>query len=636
MKKLFIASMFAFLAFTTSCSKDELDSPALRAEQAGDTTDGADVSVVDGPVTPVNLDLEADLEAEIQELDLDDTDGGMRNLKYGFKNVADKSVVGWDGVLEQKDLYSLCVIAPTTGMTDANTYYCKLTWKRTAGKNHFSVKVENLKDINGKAVNLSKGSWRICGYMTYNNANITTTASAKTVKYEPNKTFTTGIGAADKVVKDIPLYFSWVNLKVETSGTGTAAVVTDAAALAKHSNQIKVKPMGSLVRVSLTNKSGFKMRVKSIRVETNGFVSGTGLAGWQTGAGVKPSIVAVQDAYTSTAGTNGGKEETTYTLGNIDIDAGATYGKSFVLWVMPVDLRENGGAKYTKVFAEAVRLDGTTQKKFPEMKNLYGYWSTTNNLEKSKRYHMGVTLYRPKTALEYISNGYRTNSGFSITGARYYSRADVVNLDTSVPGYRVLRGIDFRTLFGRTREGAVQFKSDGKITNVTNSEYRFGETKSGGYNDVFKNGESTIYALRFDGGSPNRIQYSAWRYVTSKDTGQPYIDCVHLGPNFKGTIDDIAQDSFWAFHADDRVRRLYAKGGAYFSPTPPRINPERVEAELLVTHIYPDGPDAYILVSDDSNRNIYRWFTKRDRRTSTYRAPLIMVQTHDNFDNTNL
>lgn len=633
--------MFAFLAFTTSCSKDELDSPALRAEQVGGTTDGSDVSVVDGPVTPVNLDLEADLEAEIQELDLDDTDGGMRNLKYGFKNVAGKSVVGWDGVLEQKDLYSLCVIAPTTGMTDANTYYCKLTWKKTAGKNHFSVKVENLKDINGKAVNLSKGSWRICGYMTYNNANITTTASAKTVKYEPNKTFTTGIGTADKVIKDIPLYFSWVNLKVETSGTGTAAVVTDAAALAKHSNQIKVKPMGSLVRVSLTNKSGFKMRVKSIRVETNGFVSGTGLAGWQTGAGVKPSIVPVQDAYTSTAGTNGGKEETTYTLGNIDIDAGATYGKSFVLWVMPVDLRENGGAKYTKVFAEAVRLDGTTEKKFPEMKNLYGYWSTTNNLEKSKRYHMGVTLYRPKTALEYLSPNYvnQNRNGFG-TPAFWGTRNQASSI--SISGYRQLAAYDAWTIFGKIppatdhKSGDIKFGGQTALKTASNLSYKVGETITSGYTDTFKNGAQVIYALRFDDGATKRSQYTAWKYVK----GNPgSFQCVYLGPNFKGTFDDIANDDFWSLHRDEIVSRSYAKSTTYYQGS----RPEYEQGNLLVSHMKPGQTNSNILLVDKEGSGILWEIMQVNDRSAPYPltqrqrlASMIMKQTHDNFDNTNL
>lgn len=187
-----------------------------------------------------------------------------------------------------------------------------------------------------------------------------------------------------------------------------------------------------------------------------------------------------------------------------------------------------------------------------------------------------------------------------------------------------------------TNPGQVYFKTDGVLTTVQNFSYRIGETESTGYKDVFKNGTPTIYALRFDGGTPNRIQYTAWRYVTARGTGQPYIDCVYLGPNFKGTLDDITQDSFWNFHSGDRVRRLYAKGAAFYSPTRPGVSPDWVEAELLVTHLIPNPPNAFVFVSDNDSRELHRYLAKAPRGGAEYRAPMIMKQTHDNFDNTNL
>lgn len=629
MKRNVLIGAFCWLLIGLSCTKEVIEPNSVGSELA-EQTSSSFVGLEQ------EVDLVAELDRHIEEVELDAEADTPRSLKYKVKTDAGKLKSELILPLDEKPLYSLAVIAPKTGMTASNYYFCKLTWEKKRGANYFFVKKINVTTPQGQAITLDpKKQWRICGILSYTQANV----FDRNVNFNPNQSFAQAISANsnEKVVKDIPLYFDWTDLKLK----GQDASATNGASPAK----IKIKPLGTLLRVSLTNRAGFTMRIKSMTVVSNGLVAGQGYLGWISGVG--PHSVPLTSAYFARNGLQRAEEyKETFNLGSgVDIPAGATYPKSFLLWAYPKELRPNGvGTKYTKVMVSAVRLDGGVEKKFPAMNHLYGYWSTTNNLQAGKRHHVPVTLYRPKLALEYLSEGYLRNNNTFSNETDYYPYAGEVK---SVAGYTMLDVKSVRAIMNLEQD--IKFaRSTADINKTMNAgDLKIGSTVSTvPYKEIYRNGDPSIFALRYDDGASNRQHYSVYQYEEGKPTG--HIRAFYLGPNFKGTLDDILADApgvgnYFSQYADDVIVRSYNKTESHTQASPVlREKSEVIGAGMIISHMARAGAQNYslwIVDKDKSTRlgEVFNYnFTRRKNKSERKRnAPVVMKQTHDNFPTTN-
>lgn len=576
--------------------------------------------------TPLDIALEASVEPTIEEVDFDDSEPEeARNLNYGVtksqKNGKDVFKVERKG-LEEKPLYSLCVIKPKTGANASNTYYVKLTWQKKKGQNYFFVKEKSITETTGKTIKLAKGTrWHICGILTYNKDNV----RATNVAFDPNKT--AGTALSGTIAKDIPLYFDWQDLGVDDVGAWRFNPENTAPA------KITVKPLGVMLRVSVQNNAAFKMRLKTLKLQSNGLIAGAGYVGWSGGTDT-PLNKHIREAYKA---NNPNAREEVFTLSNnVDVEAGRTYDKFFLVWVFPKDLRgATTEKKYTKVMVSAKRLEGTTEKTYPKMNYLYGFWSTTNNLQAGKRHHLPVTLYRPKLPLEYLT-GYVAGNGFAEGDARWFLTSEYNSFSRA--GYRKPTAQDVRGIIGVYTD--VKFSGSAVVTKDMGN-FRIGSKTSfaGTYTATFKNG-NPVTALRFDDGEGQgkRLYYSLSQY--KKDPNSGVLSALYLGPNYKGSFEETITPAFLAAHDADIIKKRYYLGTSYTQTYGPGDSNEPLSAGVMISYIekvqydyslWRIDPTNVPQVSEVFNGQIgtKRYQGKRNKKER--KAPAVLVHTHDNF-----
>lgn len=569
---------------------------------------------------PISFELGAEILPIVEEIDFDEVADESRNLNYKVVTKNGKPYTELQAI-EEKPLYSLCVIAPKTGATDANTYYCKIKWEKKKGQNYFYAKVDDAKNTSGVRISLDpKKSWRICGVLTYTEANV----GVKAVSFNPNRTFGEGVELGkNKVVKDIPLYFDWQDLPVTRRGDGVLRNPKNVVPA-----RIKVKPLGAMVRVSVTNHADFAMRVKSMTVKSNGLLAGAGYVGWSE-AGKNPVNTPITKAFFHSAG--GEAQDVSYPLTGVGIDLAKdeTAKQSYLLWVFPKDLRANQTEKkYTKVMVSAKRVFNGQEKEYPKMDHLYGFWSTTNNIQAGKRHHVPVTLYRKKMALEYLSNGYMQGNGSARFGEQtnFYPTAEDYRDRLKVPaGYRKLRLEDARSLMAVSYP-EVNFRSTSrKEVTMGPSTHLGGQALTHQYKDIYQNGNPSIFALRYDDGegAGKRLHYSAYQY----ESGNPgQLKAVYLGPNFKGTIDDI-NAAFVNSHGWDVVKRVFAKT----SSGPARLQGGIIYADLMMTHLVRVNWSYTMLYLDHrTTRDLASGISVRENQADR-KVPVVLIQTSHAF-----
>lgn len=274
------------LLSTLSCNKEGAEplsdniTPEISAEQSVGT-----------PLEEIAL--EAEVDTDIEEIAFDSqAEDEARNLKFGLGTTAGK-VGAKLKVIEDKPLYSLCVIAPKGA--NRPVHYLKLTWKKKKGANYFSVSQRDVKNLDGQKISLDKTkSWRICGLLTYQESDIIT--NNKTVRHQPNEQVGTPVSTNDAEValNKVPLYFDWTDLSLK--GDNVEAFNVNRTNPAK----IKIKPMGAMVRISITNKAAFTMKVNSFKISSNGFLADAGYSGFDSG--VTPFNVPLSQNYRGAAG----------------------------------------------------------------------------------------------------------------------------------------------------------------------------------------------------------------------------------------------------------------------------------------------------------------------------------------------
>lgn len=535
LKRSILASLSLLLL--VGCSK-ELE-PKIESEhpQTNATHQVADTA----KRVAIGLNLEAGI-------DLDE----LRNLSYKI----DANGTELD-VLEEKPLHSLCIIANEDGST---RHFVPLTWNKTPGDKHFYIRrLMNVLDANGQAITLDPDQrWFISGYLTYNKGNI----QSRRVVYNPNNlTPLKGITASEKEIKDVPLYFTWVPLTLHNQGQDATALIAESGRT--EAEKIRIKPFGVMMRIKVTNREAYKVKVKSLRLRStvitpqNGFVdlslcSAPNVAAAQQTIPYKPNIVQNDHQLPIATSFNLSPEE--------------SYDKYYLVWGMPIT-PASGVKRQTHLLADVSRLDGNNRElPYPKMKTLYVWGSDSNNPQHQTRRLIHAQIYRPKMALEYISNGYLTKSGkFAPQGTATdplvrvtYNQLQSLTLPA---GYRLPESVDLYTVFPTSGTSSVTFNNTTELRVGLNAGFplRINGVENQNYFEHLKGGNPYVYVLRFDDGKLNRRQYSAWRYSTSG-----VVEAIYLGPNFKGDFEDIQQPWFWQLHQADIIRRTFAPATATF------------------------------------------------------------------------
>lgn len=532
----------ALVALVASC--DKATEPLQNSEVAAATT-GSESAV---STEPLNLSLDAGVLLEDEDgtpLFGDDAD----ELK-SFKYKVGASGTERDVLPEGKPLHSLCIISNSTG---SKHYYVELEWKKAEGDDRFYVKELDVK-TQGSTTGIGNLSvendekWFIKGFLTYNKGNIKT----RRVDYAPNGTGATlaleaqALNGSSKVM-DVPFYFDWTPLYVDQTYKGKEAQNTaKTTADAKTSRGIVFKPFGSMARISLTNQENYQMKVKGLTLVSNVLTPSHGYVNlanptWPNATTQKLDFV---------------KENVKATLpitlsdGPISINAGKTHANQYVLWLMP-QTPARGVKASTQLMANVVRVEDGQEQTYPKMSTLYIWGSDAKGRPGDrKRYHVQAKLHRPKLALEYISNGYKQGKDRNATfGPNSDTHFKYNEIEAYVPqGYRTMSYADAYTLGWHglyySQINTRAYSGDVNATIAGENYYARSTWQQVG---------TTVYALRFIDAHGGK-QRSAWRYVS----GSPNrIECVYLGPNFKGDFEDIKKPEFWTLHSNDIVVRRF-------------------------------------------------------------------------------
>lgn len=512
---------FAFLGLVVSCDNEiEPTLEGTMGEQAA-------------PTVPLNLKLEADVDFEAEGEDLE----VMRNLSYKVgPNGTQRDVLP-----ENKVLHSLCIISSADG---SEKYYVSLDWKKVPRRNAFKMEKIDVKTQGGTGIarlNMAK-KWYIKGYMTYNKANI----KDKRVDYAPNGSGSLTLkplSGNDAQQMDVPLYFDWTPLYLDPKHNGVEVQNTKALKAKVNNKSIVIRPFGSMARITLTNKEDYDVKIKGLSLRSTVATPSHGY--------VDLSTFSAPNATAQTITYKPASVSDAVAIGLADtpvVQAGQKYGKSYVLWLMPQTV-PSGKKAGTHLLANVARQINGRDVEFPKMTSLYVWGSTSKKAPgKGKRFLLAAEVHRPKLGLEYVSKGYKQGRdrqpNFGPSGVTKFKFGEI---NSYVPaGYRNMTYADAYILGWH----GLYYSQIGSVKSGHVNGWIAGEDY--GADSRWQKVGSDVYALRFMSVKGNK-QYTAWRY---KSSGTPNkIECVYLGPNFKGDFEDIKKADFWMLHEGDIVSR---------------------------------------------------------------------------------
>lgn len=491
---------------------------------------------------PVSVSLEATVDEE-----------QFKAISFELKN---------DGpalLMSEEDVNSVVVIS---NRSKSSVYYSEIKWKKKTGANALSY-AGTLTDLaTGRPLRLSSGQeWFMMGYLggTYDKA-------SKRVRFNPNSGGgLRALSVGEKVDKAVPIYFPWAQLNLNSRGDAL-------------NKSIRFMPLGLMMRVELKNSNTYDVRFRHLYFSSHVLSTGSGyydLSGTKlpniptnltTAVGASAPWVA--DA---TAEPKYPLLSNDGTALDVTVKAGGTYSKYFLVWAMPHSSTDARTKKrtITHLLADAVRVVNGQEQATPKMESVY-IWGSTKMPVERKRVLLKTSLLRVKQPLEYFAYNYVSTfpqasnpiaSGSTNIGTFTYDQmASSTFLGTSgtwrVPSLEEARGLfhdvgeylrfDTQMLHTKTPIDIGPHKSPQKRVIVNN--------EAADYEDVYYNGPS-IYALRFSGNGQK--YYSAWRY-TYPVKYPVKIECIYLGPHYKGDIDDVRQASFWDnLHNKDYISRTY-------------------------------------------------------------------------------
>lgn len=514
--------------------------------------------------------------------------------------------------MTEEKMESVAVIA---NADQSVKHYVKIEWSKEAGKNRLYVEdYEVTHTLDNTALQLTAGQdWYIMGYVggTYDHA-------TKRVSFNPNGE-PLKAGANGQVIKKaVPVVFPWTKLTVKTqNGKDYAATAID---------QVQFKALGTILRVTLKNSFGQDIRLKGLRLLSNALRSGSGY--YDLSSSKLPALTETalpkftfhEQLNTTPNSYFRSINQPTYAVqnndgsANVDVTNGAT-SASFLIWAMPDASAPQ--RPVTHVLANISRLKDGVEQNEPKMETLY-VWGTNRVFAERSRQLIRANAIRHKMSLEYFAKNYlglgtEENITVSASSMSNAQRAERQSTDIELQGYTNIPRFGYTDVTGRFaitnnwsiplyREARGLFMVDlGDVTNgsdkalsiaPTTSQVRRtitqevmvnGEAKT--YTDTYIMG-STIYALRFDNAGDGRKLYSAWRYSYNEAPNRAaLIEAVYLGPNFKGTIDDIIPRGFWETHRADLIERRYVS--SYYAYVDARSS--AVDQTIKFMETLPDG-----------------------------------------------
>lgn len=514
---IYLLSAVAALVLVGCSSHKDLDSSAPNQE---------------GRETAVSFELSAEMPESL-------TDSEARAMAYDVTNSGAKLN------MSEEAMSSVVVIA---NAAKTNVYYASVTWEKVPNKNtlRYRGKMTNLDS--GQELKLSASeTWYMMGYVGGEYAHAT-----KQVKYAPNDQALQAVSIGGNIVKKVPVFFPWTELTSKRHADGSVSL---------QAFDVKFRSLGMLMRIELKNEAAYSVRYKNIYVNSNAL---------KTGAGYFDLSVAglpATTASTPTAWTMSGTEPKYSFLdetggGSLDVvlPSGDTYAKNFLLWAMPEPTQPT--YPRTHLLANAVRLSvaGIEQSE-PRMNSVYVWGSASKITSTKQRYLLKTRLVRDKLALEYFAKNY-VNTSFNVATTTPYSTYNGTSLFTyetaSQPGFltsgwHVPSYNEAMAMF--MPYGSELTFGGGRVSDLSRDVTINGVTQT--FYDAYAMPPSSnvIYGLRLDD-KGGRKQYSAWRYTYDKTSGIK-VECVFLGPNFKGDDFDIRQPEFWQLHVNDIIQRSY-------------------------------------------------------------------------------
>lgn len=358
--------------------------------------------------------------------------------------------------------------------------------------------------------------------------------------------------------------FDWVPLRLSSDGISAQSLFKDTPDV---NNRIKMKPLGVMMRVEVTNQNSYPVKVRGLRVfstvvnPSDGDIFFGGHTKAKTPADLPYSSQNITEDYS-------------FDVEDFTLTGKQKYNKYFLLWGMPTRPNTAGtayykGRKFSQFLLDVEFLNTSiAEEDRPKMTTLYVWGSDANTPRHNSRAKIDAQIIRPQSVLEYYSKGYATQDRkFSPNRPLYQITKALFNREkTLYPGWRALKYLEADIL------GNAALASNMK-RNPTAAGYK--ETLNLNYPDkvgadfvdlAVRKGNNVetevLYMLRFDdkvtNGATNRLQYSAWRYKRNIGNRYGSIESIYLGPAFKGTIWDVATEKFWELHQADIVTRVYS------------------------------------------------------------------------------
>lgn len=604
-----------------ACRNEE---PDLRVQGLPtDVEASAELPASEATLAGVSLNLEASLPED---------EDVLKAFNYVVKET------GPELRLPEESVPSICVLSNRMGTL---RHYLKINWTKTRGKNHLYIKQYQIPDTDlyDQPIRLEQGSsWYIMGFLggEWDHQN-------KRVMYDPNnqnrlKAVVLNTQAnkemAESLSKDIPIYFSWTPLTVRREPTANNDWV--AVALRRDRGRetekevVRFRSAGVMMRVEVTNKESYRMKVHNLQLYSNALRSSSGYFDL---ASPPPTTNGnrVNDAlptwnpndhgnHATFVFERAGRNQTGDLI--LDLEPGRPFHNYFLLWAMPQN-PAGGATPLTHFMVKAKRFDQGKEQTIPVMEHLY-VWGSTNQPQAHTRRIIKAHLYRPKMALEYFSKGYKkgrnTKPEFSETPTNFDWNGALEA--SKVPGYRRMESDEIIIL---TASGAASF--DGVKSGETSYGY---PAVINGVRSVFADRMRLIgdvmYATRFS--TPDSLQHSAWRYLFGKD-GSVELQSVYLGPKYKGKLTDVINPDFWDLHREEIITRRFQKART----NPPRQSTARRIDASIITWERQAGWYAYF------NQSLRKSGTMNNRRKEfttsnfggavTASMPLILMENDD-------
>lgn len=588
------AALLPIVLTLGSCRQDD-----VAQEQS--TTSSVVQSAHEGPATPVSLSLTMGYSDELYAPDATEATS-LRAID--FHNEAEKQARL--KILPTTTLSSICAIRNKRNPSE--TYFVRLTWKPVPGQINKLQALSDApitQDLKGRPISLSSsGEYYIMGFLG-EEENIVAQGSNLSISYHPNgkalhdgEHYNAKAESGASFSRDIPLYFGWQPIILSGRGENLW--------LKTGSNEIDMMVLGMMLRASFTNRThvntmsyykwtnpteeqrrnderyGNKTIQEFYPVRLKSFVFSSNVLSTSSRKFVLDNLPEIGVADTPLPVGEALHDERRYVFvdGGLDLLGDMSSAHNYFIWAMPKPAPENQ-TPLTHIIGDVSRLKDGVEQVYPKMKTLY-LWGSTRQPQQRKSTHMRAWVVRPKQPLELIAPGYVSGTLGRFTSnkdkTRLYTYEEFTSPNLVLPsGYRIISDVPEAGSVSNINPGNGEdhilpsFESTGDVSYTkpvhfrvkgfpidTYERWRQGETIYGmRYNGVQEGGSRQADLYNHSGSVIYRGYYSAWRYRYDAVRDGYTVECIQLGPYYKGNMDDICRESFWEFHKEDIIQRYY-------------------------------------------------------------------------------